>query len=226
MARTTEVRRLRQAGRTIRKEAARNHRIALALTLFGCIGATAAWAGDDDSTAGIPGARRLFRTESVCIHKYAANPDNNYVNYWPAIGAPEHTDNIDTGTQPCATFTGSFGGQNRVLQHVSDSTWPSIQFIVFSGPYGAYLQGGAVAPPVTPGGSSLLSSTQRQVSRNGRHPRATETAAGPNIYKFNRDTGALVASAQITVLGMPPTDANYDGFKVAPDDKGAILMKT
>jgi hypothetical protein len=50
-------------------------------------------------------------------------------------------------------------------------------------------------------------------------------AAGPNVYELNRETGAIVRSAQQTILGMPATDANFDGFQIAPDQTGTILLK-
>ncbi|MCE7526725.1 hypothetical protein, partial [Polynucleobacter sp. IMCC 30228] len=50
----------------------------------------------------------IVAAEVGCMKQYAADPSNNYVNYAPAIGAPEHTDSIHSGVQPCATFTGSF----------------------------------------------------------------------------------------------------------------------
>ena len=185
--------------------------------------------------------------EEICIYNYSLDPAHNYVNYWKAIGAPEHTDNIDSGTQPCAVFTGSFDGSNQVQQFVSESTWASIQFVVFDGPQGAYLQGGGLAPPVYPGGQFIakfnpstgeqtwLTSTQNAndplqwiafgsmgIHKNGY----LYATAGPNIYKIDRATGSIVGSAQMKVLGMPATDANFDGFKLAPDDNGTILMKT
>lgn len=57
------------------------------------------------AVSGIPGDIKLFRKEIACISAYAKNPDNNYVNYFPAIGSPEHTDSIHSGVQPCATVT-------------------------------------------------------------------------------------------------------------------------
>jgi hypothetical protein len=74
----------------------------------------------------LPGDRQIIPNEVKCIAKYAKDPLNHYTNYLAAIGAPEHTDNIDTGVQPCATYTGSFKGQNRVRQNISQSSWESI----------------------------------------------------------------------------------------------------
>jgi hypothetical protein len=52
------------------------------------------------------------------------------------------------------------------------------------------------------------------------------TTYGPGIYKLDRETGKILASGQMTVLGMPATDANFDGFRMATDPGGVILMKT
>ena len=52
--------------------------------------------------------QKIVAQEVECMKQYAAVSTNNYVNYAAAIGAPEHTDSIHSGVQPCATFTGSF----------------------------------------------------------------------------------------------------------------------
>jgi hypothetical protein len=48
---------------------------------------------------------------------------------------------------------------------------------------------------------------------------------GPCFYKLDTNTRKILASDQMTVLGMPATDANFDGFRMATDP-GVILMKT
>ena len=194
----------------------------------------------------LPGDTKIIPKEVKCITKYAQDPNNHYVNYLPAIGAPEHTDSIDTGVMPCATFTGKLNGKsNTVLQNVSQSSWESIQFIVFDGPDFGYVQGGGLAN--SSAGEFVAkfdASTGQQIWQTylevplnpnqwiafgsvGIHQNGYLYATfGPSIYKLDRNTGEIVASAQMTVLGMPPTDANFDGFRIAPDANGTILMKT
>jgi hypothetical protein len=201
--------------------------------------------GGNAMGGGLPGDRAAFPQETFCIQKYAKNPQNHYLNYWPAIGAPEHTDSLHSGAYPCATFTGSLDGPNQVLQDVSDSTWESIQFIVFDGPHGAYLLGGGLANstnglfvakfnPSTgkqewltnltnpPNPNQWIAFGSIGIIKDG----SIIAVAGPQIFKLNRDTGTILVSNQLTVLGMPATDANFDGFHVAQDNTGAILMKT
>jgi|APGre2960657505_1045072.scaffolds.fasta_scaffold11283_2 uncharacterized membrane protein (DUF4010 family) len=43
------------------------------------------------TTSGISVDSAIVATEVACITQYAANSANNYVNYAPAIGAPEVT---------------------------------------------------------------------------------------------------------------------------------------
>ncbi|MCG3777277.1 MAG: hypothetical protein JW395_4155 [Nitrospira sp.] len=196
---------------------------------------------------GLPGDVKAFRKEVRCQLKFAQQPSSNLRGYLPAIGAAEHTDSVHSGVYPCATWTGSFDGANNVLQYVSDTTWASIQLVVFDGPEVGYLQGGGAAPPVYPGGQFIArfnASTGKQIwftsTGNGNDPDQwiafgsmgihkngyLYAAAGPNIYKMDRQTGGIIATAEMTVLGSLPTDANFDGFEIAPDKKGTILMKT
>src|SRR6266536_1891485 len=74
-----------------------------------------------NATGPLTGDQSVIPKEVSCMKTYAANPANNYSNYLPAIGAPEHTDAIHSGTQPCATFTGSLAGDNQVFQYQSQT---------------------------------------------------------------------------------------------------------
>ncbi len=167
------------------------------------------------------------------------------MHYFPAIGSPEHTDNVHSGVNPCATFTGSLTSENDVQTFTSSTTYESVQFIVFDGPDGAYLQGGGL-------GSSAKglfvakfnASTGEEIwitYLNDPQPPeqwlafgsigiitdgSIMTTAGPTIYKLDADTGDILQSANMTVLAGGSTNANFDGFVIAPDDVGTIIMKT
>ena len=97
------------------------------------------------TTGPITGDQSLFGKETSCIRSWAKNPANNYVGYYPAIGAPEHTDNVRSGLMPCGDFTGDFSGNNQVYRYQSETTYPGgIVLVVFDGPNAGYLMTGGI----------------------------------------------------------------------------------
>ena len=198
------------------------------------------------STGPLTGDLSVVQNEVSCMQQYVKDPANNYTNYPPVIGAPEHTDAIHSGVQPCATFTGSFSGKNQVYQYQSQTAYPGgVQFVVFGGPNEAFLQGGGLGSPSSGQYVSRFDpSTGREIWRtyltnvntNGQwiafgsiavlKDGSVGVAAGPWVYRLDPDTGAILAAAEQPILGMPSTDANFDGFQVAPDSRGTILLKT
>lgn len=193
---------------------------------------------------GITGSKTLMTNEVFCINRYASST-SNYLHYFPAIGSPEHTDNVHSGVNPCATFTGSLTKENSVETFTSTTTYESVQFIVFDGPDGAYLQGGGLGTSAK--GlfvAKFNPSTGEQIwitYLNDPQPSdqwiafgsigivkdgSIMTSAGPTIYKLDADSGDILKSADMTVLAGGATNANFDGFVIAPDDVGTILMKT
>jgi len=137
--------------------------------------------------------QKIVAQEVECMKQYAAVSTNNYVNYAAAIGAPEHTDSIHSGVQPCATFTGSFSGSNQAAQSKSESTWSSIQFIVNDGPTGSYLLGGGLASD-TAGQWNAFASIG--VIADG----TIIAVAGTTIVKRTTDYFSLVGPANQRVL--------------------------
>lgn len=199
-----------------------------------------------ETTGPLTGDQSAIPKEVACIKEYAADPANNFSNYMPAIGAPEHTDAIHSGTQPCATFTGSLGGNNQVFQYQSQSTWPGgIQFVVFDGPNAGYVQGGGLGSPSSgqyvakfdpSTGEEIWRTYLTNVNVTNQwiafgsiavlEDGSIGAAAGPSIWRLDPDTGDILANQEQPILGMPPTDANFDGFHVAPDANGTILLKS
>ncbi len=199
------------------------------------------------TTGPLTGDLSAIPKEVSCMKEYAADPANNFSNYMPAIGAPEHTDAIHSGTNPCATFTGSLSGENEVFQYQSESTWPGgIQLVVFDGPNAGYLQGGGLGSPSSgqyvakfdpSTGEEIWRTYLTNVNLTGQwiafgsmavlEDGSIANAAGPNIWRLDPDTGDVIAHQEQPILGgMPSTDANFDGFHVAPDANGTILLKT
>ena len=78
-------------------------------------GASTSAQGDGPTDVGpLVGDQSVFVDEVQCQLQAIQDPANNLTNYWPATGAPEHTDSIHSGVVPCATFTG---------KHVSATRW-------------------------------------------------------------------------------------------------------
>ena len=210
--------------------------------------------GGDSSTStttstGISVNPEIVATEVACMKQYAATPTNNYVNYAAAIGAPEHTDSIHSGVQPCATFTGSFSGLNQAAQMTSASTWGSIQFIVNDGPTGSYIMGGGLASETTGQYVAKFNPlTGKQIwityindidplpagqwNAFGSIGVITDgtiiAAAGTTIVKLNPATGSILKSVQLGVSSTlsSPINANFDGLLIAPNRAGVILLKS
>ena len=218
-----------------------------ATQIIGCSGGSSS--SSTTTSTGISVNPTIVATEVGCMKQYAAIPSNNYVNYASAIGAPEHTDSIHSGVQPCATFTGSFSGLNQAIQMTSASTWGSIQLIVNDGPTGSYLMGGGLATDTTGQYVAKFNPlTGKQIWLtyiNAVNPLPAGqwnafgsmgviadgtiiAAAGTTIVKLDPLTGSILKSVQ---LGVSPTlsspiNANFDGFMIAPNAAGAILLKS
>ena len=193
--------------------------------------------------------QKIVAQEVECMKQYAAVSTNNYVNYAAAIGAPEHTDSIHSGVQPCATFTGSFSGSNQAAQLKSASAWSSIQFIVNDGPTGSYLLGGGLASDtVGQFVAKFNPSTGQQIWLtyiNAANPLPAGqwnaygsigviadgtiiAVAGTTIVKLDPSTGSILKSVQLGVSSTlsSPINANFDGFLIAPNASGVILLKS
>ena len=197
------------------------------------------------TTGPITGDQSLFPSETSCIKKYAADPANNYVGYYPAIGAPEHTDNVRSGVQPCGDFTGSFGGSNQVYRYQSETTYPGgIGLVVFDGPNAGYLEAGGIIPGPGAYVSKFDPSTGEEIWRTWLANNNISgqwfalgslaiikdgtiiAAAGHTFWKLDPDTGAILASQPQPIEGTPAIDHNFDGMVVAPDSQGTLLNKS
>lgn len=204
---------------------------------------------DVDATTGpIVGDQSLFPKETACIRDYAQTAASNYAGYFPAIGAPEHTDNVRSGVQPCGTFTGSLtGGEdaNKVYRYQSETTYPGgIGLVVFDGPNGGYLWAGGIVPGATQYISKFNPSTGKEIWRtylenvniSGQwlalgslaiiEDGTLIGAAGHTFWKLDRQTGDIIASQKQPIEGTPAIDHNFDGMVVAPDEQGTLLMKS
>ena len=193
----------------------------------------------------LTGDQSLFGSETSCVQSYAKDSANNYVGYWPAIGAPEHTDNVRTGLMPCADFTGGFTGQNQVFQYKSQTTYPGgIGLVVFGGPNEAYLWAGGIVPgsgqyiakfdPST--GKQIWRTYLTNVNTSGQwlalgslaiiKDGTLAAASGHTFWKLDRGSGIILASQDQPIIGSPATDSNFDGMVVAPDKQGTLLIKS
>jgi len=208
------------------------------------------WVGGGKSVTGLPGVVPVIPVEVEAMKKYAADPSNNFTNYFPAIGAPEHTDAIHSGLIPVGTFTGSFTGPNQVLEFIGSHQFSSIQFIVNDGPNASYLLGGGLNTPTDLSNGQYVAKFNPttgekywQTYLNNLAPAgqwqafggiaiiadgSIITSAGTTVVKIDRSTGAIIKSVVIGASAtLPnPLDANFDGITVAPDSRGTILLKT
>ena len=190
------------------------------------------------TTGPLVGDQSLFDRETNCVEQWAKDPANNYLNYWPAIGAPEHTDNVRSGLMPCADFTGSYSGQNQVFQYISQTTYPGgIGLVVFDGPTAGYLWAGGIIPGSGEYVSRFDPSTGKEVWRTyltnvnttdqwlalgslALIADGTLVAAASNwFWKLDRDTGQILAAKAQPIVGTPASANNFDGMVVAPDEQ-------
>ena len=197
------------------------------------------------TTGPLTGDQSLFGKETSCVESWAKDAANNYAGYWPAIGAPEHTDNVRSGLMPCATFTGDFNGKNQVFQYKSETTYPGgIGLVVFDGPNGGYLWAGGIVPGSGQYISRFDPSTGKEIWRTYLSnvnvsdqwlalgslaiikDGTLVAAAGHTFWKLARSNGAMLASQEQPIEGTPAKDHNFDGMVVAPDKRGTLLMKS
>ena len=86
------------------------------------MGAPAALEGVGAGSSALPsasvGIRSRIPREVSCMRAYVKDPSHHFTNYAPAIGAPEVTDAIHSGLQPCATFTGSVRRRIRLRNSI------------------------------------------------------------------------------------------------------------
>ncbi len=200
------------------------------------------------TTGPLTGDQSLFGKETSCVENWAKDPANNYVGYWPAIGAPEHTDNVRSGLMPCANFTGDFNGGksgNQVFQYKSETTYPGgIGLVVFDGPNAGYLWAGGIVPGSGQYVSRFNPSTGEEIWRtyltnvnvSGQwlalgslaiiKDGSIVAAAGHTFWKLARSDGSILASQEQPIVGTPAKDHNFDGMVVAPDPQGTLLIKS
>lgn len=198
------------------------------------------------SNGPLVGDQSLFDEETRCVEDWAADPDNSYSGYWPAIGAPEHTDNVRSGLMPCANFTGDFSSdQNQVFQFKSSTTYPGgIGLVVFDGPNAGYLWAGGIIPgsgqyvskfdPST--GEEIWRTYLTNVNKSGQwlalgslaiiKDGTLVAAAGHTFWKLDRVSGSIIASQEQPIEGTPAKDHNFDGMVVSGDEAGTLLIKS
>jgi hypothetical protein len=203
-------------------------------------------AGSPSTDGPLVGDQSRFDDETACVENWAKDPGHNYLNYFPAIGAPEHTDNVRSGLMPCASFTGDFDGSNQVFQYKSESTYPGgIGLVVFDGPNAGYLWAGGIVPGSGQYVSKFDPSTGAEIWRTYlTNVNASDqwlalgslaiiadgtlvAAASTWFWKLDRTTGSVIAAVEQPMPGStPPSSHNFDGMVVAPDEQGTLLLKT
>ena len=200
------------------------------------------------TSSGITVDQAIVAAEVACIKQYAALPKNHLINYAAAIGAAEVTDNVHSGLQPCATFTGSMKGNNQVALYQSPTQYPGgIQIVVQGGPTAAFLLGGSPGTAASYTGGPYVARfeplTGAQIWRTSLPIQTGQwvvapsmgviadgsvvAAIGATLYKLDPKTGLITDQVQQPILGGGNlVDANLDGFMLSPSSDGSILMKS
>ena len=188
----------------------------------------------------LPGDVTLYGKELACA-KNLATP-----GYFSSINGAEIADAQRSGLFPCATFTGSFNGNNRVLAWRSEEVYQATTYINNRKPGEIYITGGEVPPPqgVIPAGPFVAkadATTGRQLWRtyldNGNASGAWIANANLNILADGRialawadrvvlldgDTGLILKSAVLPTGNSPRGDVNFKHLTIARD--GTLILK-
>src|SRR5271165_226484 len=103
----------------------------LSLCAFAC-------AEDNFSAANgpLPGDVALIAKEAACIEGLKTP------GYYPSMNGAEFADSERSGVYPCASFLGSFDGENQVYAWRSQDSYQAVSFINGRKPGELYLTGG------------------------------------------------------------------------------------
>lgn len=214
--------------------------------IIGCGGGSSSTSSS--VSTGISVDPALVATQVACIEQYAANPSDHLMNYAAAIGAAEVTDNVHSGLQPCAIFTGSMTGNNQVALYQSPTQYPGgIQIVVQGGPNAAFLLGGSPGSTASYAGGPYVARfnplTGAQIwltllpmptgqwvvapSMGVIADGSVVAAIGATLYKLDPNTGKITYQVLQPVLGgATAVDTNFDGFMLSPSADASILMKS
>ncbi|NJN05870.1 MAG: hypothetical protein HC814_05170, partial [Rhodobacteraceae bacterium] len=188
----------------------------------------------------LPGDVSLYQKELECCQGLSTP------GYFSSLNGAENADSERSSFFPCATFTGSFDGPNKVYAWRSEDGYEGCSYINNRRPGELYILGGDFPPldGVIPSGPYLAkadATTGRQIWRtyldNGNasgHWIANANlnilpdgnipvAWGNQIVLIDGDNGRILKHNFLPTGECPKEDANFKHMTIAPD--GTLIMK-
>jgi hypothetical protein len=188
----------------------------------------------------LPGDTRLYAKELACSQ---ARPTPGY---YSSLNAAENTDAERSGVFPCATFTGSWDGPNRVFAFRAATEYAATEYIVNRRPGEIFIAGGGNPPldGIMPAGPYVARAdaaggkeTWRTYFLNGNTQDSWVNAVNLNIMAdgqiifawqnniaiIDPETGMVLRQAPLPTGTTPPEQSGYKNLTIAPD--GTIILK-
>jgi len=188
----------------------------------------------------LPGDVGLYQKELVCSQALSTP------GYYSSLNGAEISDSERSGMFPCATFTGSFDGENQVYAWRSEDAYEGATYINNRKPGELYLVGGDFPPaegdlPPGPYIAKVDATTGKQIWRtyldNGnasKHfiangnlnilPNGNIVFAWANqIVLMDGDSGLILKHNMLPTGETPSNDANFKHVTIAPD--GTLILK-
>jgi len=188
----------------------------------------------------LPGDVSQYMAELACAQNLPTP------GYYPSINGAELADSQRSGMFPCATFTGSFDGPNKVFAWRSAVEYDTTSYINNRRPGELFISGGQAPPakgaiPAGPFIAKADATTGREIWRtyldNGNASGAWIANTNLNILPNGRivtawrnkvalldgDTGLVLSHATLPTGPTPAIDASFKHLTIAPD--GTLILK-
>jgi hypothetical protein len=188
----------------------------------------------------LPGDVSQYASELACAQ------DLPTPGYFPSINGAELADAQRSGMFPCAAFTGSFDGANKVFAWRSAVEYDTTSYINNRRPGELFISGGQAPPPkgTMPAGPFIAkadATTGREIWRtyldNGNASGAwiantnlnilpnghVVTAWRNKVALLDGDTGLILKVTTLPTGPTPAIDASYKHLTIAPD--GTLILK-
>ena len=188
----------------------------------------------------LPGDASLYQTEFAACQKIPTP------GYFPTLCGAEAGDAQRSCLFPCANFTGSWDGPNKVFAWLAEDSYPACTFIINGKPGELFIVGGDNPPFTGPAHAGPYiakadATTGKQIWRtyvdnlnaSGRWIGAANLnllangkiafAWANQIVLIDPDTGRILKQNTLPTGDCPVGDANYKHLTVAPD--GTLILK-
>jgi hypothetical protein len=188
----------------------------------------------------LPGDVSLYAKELACRQNIATP------GYYSSLNGAEISDSQRSGLFPCATFTGTFDGQNQLYAWKSLDEYPGISYINNRKPGELYIVGGEyptledpnmVGPFVAKADATTGKQSWRtyldNLNASGHWIGNANLNILPNgniafawlnqIVLIDGDTGLILKHTTLPGGAAPAEDVNYKHLTIAPD--GTLILK-